>query len=89
MALNRAQRLICCNSKECVAGGDFSRGAPPERHVVRAMRSLQHVPHEAARADVPSARHDHDVRTAARRHHHFVRLHHSGDLPPLSALSGR
>jgi hypothetical protein len=53
------------------------------------MRSLQHVPHEAARADVPSAGHDHDVRTATRCHNHIVRLHPSGDLPPLPTLSGR
>lgn len=89
MALNRVQRLICCNSKECVTGGDLSRGAPPEIHVVRAMRSLQHVPHEAARADVPGARNDHDVRTAARRHHHIVCLHPGRDLPPIPTLSGR
>ena len=53
------------------------------------MRGFQHVPHEAARADVPSARYDHDVRTAASRHHHIVCLHYSGDLPPLPALAGR
>jgi hypothetical protein len=89
MDLKRTQWLICLHWTECVAGGHLPRGASPERHVVRAMRSVQHVPHEAARVDVPSARHDHDVRTAACCHHHIVRLHPRGDLPALPTVSGR
>lgn len=80
---------MCLDSTECVAGGDLPRGAPPERHVVRAVRSVQHVPHEAARVDVPSAWHGHDVRTASRSYHHIVRLHPRGDLQTLPAVSGR